>query len=162
MHAMAQLPGLIVVSTGEPDRPPVKVGVAATDIATGLYAHGAIMAALISRQQTGKGIWIDCNLFETQVYNHCFPKLHTNMLVDCRSCKYCVKLPDCWQGSVAAWHFASFNRPLPGPPMQGWLFDDRRGERETGTSNGPEAYFILTRFLVQNLERDPRGTFPCY
>jgi succinate--hydroxymethylglutarate CoA-transferase len=54
-------------STGEPDRPPAKVGVAATDIATGLYAHGAIMAALISRQQTGKGVWIDCNLFETQV-----------------------------------------------------------------------------------------------
>lgn len=52
--------------TGEPDRPPCKVGVAATDIATGLYAHGAIMAALISRQQTGKGVWIDCNLFETQ------------------------------------------------------------------------------------------------
>lgn len=53
--------------TGESDRPPSKVGVAATDIATGLYAHGAIMAALLSRQQTGKGVWIDCNLFETQI-----------------------------------------------------------------------------------------------
>ncbi|KAF9454814.1 CoA-transferase family III [Macrolepiota fuliginosa MF-IS2] len=53
--------------TGESDRPPVKVGVAATDIATGLYAHGAIMAGLLSRQQTGKGVWIDCNLFETQI-----------------------------------------------------------------------------------------------
>ncbi|EFI27194.1 CAIB/BAIF family enzyme [Coprinopsis cinerea okayama7 len=53
--------------TGEPDGPPCKVGVAATDIATGLYAHGAIMAALLSRQQTGKGVWIDCNLFETQI-----------------------------------------------------------------------------------------------
>ena len=54
-------------STGEPDGPPCKVGVAATDVATGLYTHGAIMAALISRQQTGKGVWIDCNLFESQV-----------------------------------------------------------------------------------------------
>ncbi|KAL0066178.1 hypothetical protein AAF712_006803 [Marasmius tenuissimus] len=53
--------------TGEPGRPPSKVGVAATDIATGLYTHGAIMAALISRQQTGKGVWIDANLFECQV-----------------------------------------------------------------------------------------------
>ncbi|KAJ3532791.1 hypothetical protein NMY22_g7600 [Coprinellus aureogranulatus] len=53
--------------TGEPDGPPCKVGVAATDIATGLYAHGAIMAGLISRQQTGEGVWIDCNLFETQI-----------------------------------------------------------------------------------------------
>ncbi|TEB39701.1 CAIB/BAIF family enzyme [Coprinellus micaceus] len=53
--------------TGEPEGPPCKVGVAATDVATGLYAHGAIMAGLISRQQTGKGVWIDCNLFETQI-----------------------------------------------------------------------------------------------
>ncbi|KAI0256608.1 CAIB/BAIF family enzyme [Lactifluus subvellereus] len=53
--------------TGEPDRPPSKVGVAVTDISTGLYAHGAIIAALISRQKTGKGVWIDCNLFESQI-----------------------------------------------------------------------------------------------
>ncbi|KZT12219.1 CAIB/BAIF family enzyme [Laetiporus sulphureus 93-53] len=53
--------------TGEPDGNPCKVGVAVTDIATGLYAHGAIMAALLSRQQTGKGVWIDCNLFESQL-----------------------------------------------------------------------------------------------
>jgi succinate--hydroxymethylglutarate CoA-transferase len=25
------------------------------------------MAALLSRQQTGKGVWIDCNLFESQI-----------------------------------------------------------------------------------------------
>ncbi|EEB90806.1 hypothetical protein MPER_10942, partial [Moniliophthora perniciosa FA553] len=50
--------------TGEPDRPPSKVGVAATDIATGLYTHGAIMAALIGRQTTGRACWIDANLFE--------------------------------------------------------------------------------------------------
>ncbi|KII90517.1 hypothetical protein PLICRDRAFT_683185 [Plicaturopsis crispa FD-325 SS-3] len=53
--------------TGEPSRPPSKVGVAATDIATGLYAHGAVMAALLSRAQTGEGCWVDCNLFETQI-----------------------------------------------------------------------------------------------
>jgi len=57
----------VLHSTGEVDGAPCKVGVAATDIATGLYAHGAIMAGLLSRQQTGKGVWIDCNLFETQV-----------------------------------------------------------------------------------------------
>ncbi|KAH7910833.1 Hpt, histidine phosphotransferase protein [Hygrophoropsis aurantiaca] len=53
--------------TGEPDRAPSKVGVAVTDIMTGLYAHGAIMAALRSVQQTGEGVWIDCNLFESQL-----------------------------------------------------------------------------------------------
>ncbi|KAG6372853.1 CoA-transferase family III domain-containing protein [Boletus reticuloceps] len=53
--------------TGEADRAPSKVGVAVTDIMTGLYAHGAIMAGLRSVNQTGQGIWIDCNLFETQL-----------------------------------------------------------------------------------------------
>lgn len=56
--------------TGEPDRPPSKVGVAATDIATGLYAHGAIMAGLLSRHQTGEGLTIDINLFDSQVTEH--------------------------------------------------------------------------------------------
>ena len=38
-----------------------------TDLATGLYAHGAIMAALIQRIQTGKGQKISCDLLSTQV-----------------------------------------------------------------------------------------------
>lgn len=40
---------------------------AATDVSTGLYAHGAILSGLFSVQKTGKGLWIDCNLMETQV-----------------------------------------------------------------------------------------------
>lgn len=52
--------------TGEPNGPPCKVGVAVTDVSTGLYAHGAILAALLARQTTGRGVWIDCNLLETQ------------------------------------------------------------------------------------------------
>jgi succinate--hydroxymethylglutarate CoA-transferase len=45
------------------------VGVAMTDLATGLYAHGAIMAALLERHKTGKGQKIECNLLSTQVEN---------------------------------------------------------------------------------------------
>ncbi|KAJ2854194.1 hypothetical protein FB639_006414, partial [Coemansia asiatica] len=52
--------------TGEPDGPPVKVGVAVTDIMTGLYTHGAIMAALISRATTGRGQHLDASLIQTQ------------------------------------------------------------------------------------------------
>ncbi|PWN51670.1 CoA-transferase family III [Violaceomyces palustris] len=53
--------------TGEPDGPPVKIGVAMTDLTTGLYVHGAIMAALIGRGRTGKGVHIDASLFESQI-----------------------------------------------------------------------------------------------
>ncbi|KAL3070505.1 hypothetical protein niasHT_032295 [Heterodera trifolii] len=49
------------------DQEPVKAGVAVTDLATGLYAHGAILAALFHRIKTGKGQHINCNLFSTQL-----------------------------------------------------------------------------------------------
>ncbi|GAA5814533.1 hypothetical protein MFLAVUS_008030 [Mucor flavus] len=53
--------------TGEPEGTPVKVGVAITDLTTGLYAHSSILAALIQRGTTGKGQHIDCSLLESQV-----------------------------------------------------------------------------------------------
>jgi crotonobetainyl-CoA:carnitine CoA-transferase CaiB-like acyl-CoA transferase len=46
---------------------PVKVGVALTDILTGLYSSAAILAALASRDQTGKGQHIDMALLDVQV-----------------------------------------------------------------------------------------------
>ena len=49
------------------DGEPCKVGVAMTDLATGLYAHGAIMAALLQRNHTGRGQKISCDLLSTQV-----------------------------------------------------------------------------------------------
>ncbi|XP_014036101.2 succinate--hydroxymethylglutarate CoA-transferase isoform X2 [Salmo salar] len=53
--------------TGPEDGDPVRPGVAMTDLATGLYAHGAIMAALLQCHRTGRGVHIDCNLLSTQV-----------------------------------------------------------------------------------------------
>lgn len=49
------------------DGDPVRPGVAMTDLATGLYAYGAIMAGLLQRYKTGKGLFIDCNLLSSQV-----------------------------------------------------------------------------------------------
>lgn len=40
---------------------------ALTDLATGLYAKSAILAALLSRSQTGQGVHIDANLFDSQL-----------------------------------------------------------------------------------------------
>jgi crotonobetainyl-CoA:carnitine CoA-transferase CaiB-like acyl-CoA transferase len=44
-----------------------KVGVAVVDIQTGLYATIAIQAALLARQHTGRGQYIDLSLFDVQV-----------------------------------------------------------------------------------------------
>jgi succinate--hydroxymethylglutarate CoA-transferase len=49
------------------DSEPVKVGVAITDLTTGLYAKSAILAALLSRTKTGKGQKLDISLFDCQV-----------------------------------------------------------------------------------------------
>ncbi|BAP42583.1 CoA-transferase [Pseudomonas sp. StFLB209] len=46
---------------------PVKVGVALTDILTGLYASTAMLAALAHRDQTGVGQYIDMALLDVQV-----------------------------------------------------------------------------------------------
>lgn len=53
--------------TGNRDGPPVKVGVAVTDLTTGLYASNAVMAALIARGRTGRGQHIDVALSDCQV-----------------------------------------------------------------------------------------------
>jgi len=53
--------------TGERGGPPVKVGVAVTDILTGHYAHAGVLAALIKRGKTGKGSRVECSLFESQI-----------------------------------------------------------------------------------------------
>ncbi|XP_026869074.2 succinate--hydroxymethylglutarate CoA-transferase isoform X3 [Electrophorus electricus] len=53
--------------TGPEDGEPVRPGVAMTDLATGLYAQGAVMAGLLQRQKTGRGVHIDCNLLSSQV-----------------------------------------------------------------------------------------------
>lgn len=55
--------GLMSV-TGEPDGQPQKVGVAVTDIFTGVYAATAILAAVHQRQTTGQGQQIDMALLD--------------------------------------------------------------------------------------------------
>uniref|UniRef100_A0A1D5PG19 Succinyl-CoA:glutarate-CoA transferase n=1 Tax=Gallus gallus TaxID=9031 RepID=A0A1D5PG19_CHICK len=54
--------------TGHEGGEPVRVGVAMTDLATGLYACGAIMAGLLQKYKTGKGMHIDCNLLSSQAF----------------------------------------------------------------------------------------------
>jgi crotonobetainyl-CoA:carnitine CoA-transferase CaiB-like acyl-CoA transferase len=58
--------GLMSV-TGAPDGQPQKVGVAVTDIMTGIYASTAILAALHARNTTGRGQHIDMALLDVAV-----------------------------------------------------------------------------------------------
>ena len=58
--------GLMSV-TGEPDGAPLKVGVALTDVIAGLHAASAILAAVLSQRQTGRGQHVEINLMGSTV-----------------------------------------------------------------------------------------------
>jgi len=53
--------------TGHRDGAPAKVGVAITDLTTGLYTANSVMAALLGRAKTGRGQHIDVALADCQI-----------------------------------------------------------------------------------------------
>jgi succinate--hydroxymethylglutarate CoA-transferase len=65
--AIAAAEGGLMHVTGHPDGSPVRPGLGMTDMATGLYTHGAVVAALYSRDRTGQGQYVSSSLFETQI-----------------------------------------------------------------------------------------------
>lgn len=58
--------GLMSVN-GEPDGPPLRVGVPIVDMVTGTYAFSGILLALHERHRTGLGQLIDCTLVDTAI-----------------------------------------------------------------------------------------------
>ncbi len=65
-YIIQAMSGLMSI-TGEPDGSPVKVGVAITDVLTGLYTCIGILAALQHRNEAGEGQKIDISLLDCQV-----------------------------------------------------------------------------------------------
>ena len=64
---MAQGYGGIMSLTGDPDGPPMKVGVGIADVMCGMYATIGILAALRHRDATGEGQHIDLSLVDSQM-----------------------------------------------------------------------------------------------
>jgi formyl-CoA transferase len=62
-----QAQGGIMSLTGEVGGKPMKVGVAIADIVAGLYAANSILAALLKRERSGIGQFIDIALLDAQV-----------------------------------------------------------------------------------------------
>jgi crotonobetainyl-CoA:carnitine CoA-transferase CaiB-like acyl-CoA transferase len=59
--------GGLMSITGEPDGPPVKVGVPIADITAGMFAAYGIAIALFNREKTGSGQMVDISLLDSQV-----------------------------------------------------------------------------------------------
>jgi formyl-CoA transferase len=59
--------GLMSV-TGEPGRGPMRVGIPIADIVTGLFAALGILTALVERNTSGEGQWVQVSLLEAQTF----------------------------------------------------------------------------------------------
>src|SRR4051812_14574651 len=55
--------GLMSV-TGEPGRGPMRVGIALCDIITGIHAAMGVLVAIIERQKSNQGQWVQASLLE--------------------------------------------------------------------------------------------------
>ena len=79
IQAMGGLMSITGQKDGEPGAGPQKVGVALTDILTGLYSTVGILAALAHRQKSGRGQRLDMALLDVQVA--CLANQNSNYLV---------------------------------------------------------------------------------
>ena len=62
--AVMQAEGGLMSITGEADGPPLRLGVAITDIVSGLFAAQGVMSALIAREKTGRGQQVDLGMLD--------------------------------------------------------------------------------------------------
>src|SRR5918997_1768826 len=59
-----QAEGGLMSITGEADGPPYRLGVAITDIVSGLFAAQGVMSALFARERTGRGQHVDIGMLD--------------------------------------------------------------------------------------------------
>ncbi len=64
---IAQATGGLMSVTGEPGRPPVKCGFPVTDLGAGMWGAIGILLALLARERSGQGQWVDTSLLEVPV-----------------------------------------------------------------------------------------------
>jgi crotonobetainyl-CoA:carnitine CoA-transferase CaiB-like acyl-CoA transferase len=65
---IAQGMGGLMSITGEPGRGPMRVGIPVADLTAGIFASQAILLAIIERERSGKGQWVQTSLLQAQVF----------------------------------------------------------------------------------------------
>ena len=64
---IAQGMGGLMSITGEPGRGPMRVGIPIADLSAGLYAAIGILVALLERERSGKGQWVQSSLLQAMI-----------------------------------------------------------------------------------------------
>ncbi|MEZ5843491.1 MAG: CoA transferase [Hyphomicrobiaceae bacterium] len=65
---IAQGMGGLMSITGEPGRGPMRVGIPIADLCAGIFAAQGVLLALIDRQRSGKGQWVQSSLLQAQLF----------------------------------------------------------------------------------------------
>ena len=65
---IAQGMGGIMSITGLPGQGPVRVGIPVADLSAGIFCAQGILLALIERERSGEGQWVDTSLLQAQVF----------------------------------------------------------------------------------------------
>ena len=64
---VAQGMGGLMSITGAPGKGPMRAGIPVADLAAGLYTAIGILTAMVARERTGAGQWVQCSLLQAQV-----------------------------------------------------------------------------------------------
>jgi crotonobetainyl-CoA:carnitine CoA-transferase CaiB-like acyl-CoA transferase len=65
---IAQGMGGLMSITGEPGRGPMRVGIPIADLCAGVFCSQGILLALMERERSGKGQWVQTSLLQAQVF----------------------------------------------------------------------------------------------
>lgn len=65
---VAQGLGGLMSITGEPGRGPMRAGIPVADLAAGIFCAQAILVALLERQMSGHGQWVQTSLLQAQIF----------------------------------------------------------------------------------------------
>lgn len=65
---IAQGMGGLMSITGEPESGPMRVGIPIADLCAGIFASQGAMLALLERERTGKGQWVQSSLLQAQIF----------------------------------------------------------------------------------------------
>jgi len=65
---IAQGMGGLMSITGEPGRGPMRVGIPIADLCAGIFAAQGVLVALLEREASGKGQWVQTSLLQAQIF----------------------------------------------------------------------------------------------
>ena len=65
---IAQGMGGLMSITGLPDQGPIRVGIPIADLSAGIFCAQGILLALLEREKSGEGQWVNTSLLEAQIF----------------------------------------------------------------------------------------------